>query len=1431
MNSRLESRADAFVTSTNPADTAGTPRLRQSPPILPGLLLGLSILFFPAAVIADAGPTVAAPPPAVAPASPPAPGSGAIAPADYVPDEVLVAFRGEPSDVDRARSEVAALVAAEVVKVQPVLGYTKLRLPAGASVEAAVRVLSADPRVEWAEPNYYFWPSICLDGPQDPMLRSGQSLTGDQWGVFKTGAHSLWRNGGGGSGTIEIAIVDTGIDNFPAPHPDLAPNVIGGYDFVGDDADPTDEGTDPGRGHGTEVAGIAAAATNAIGIAGLGYCSPLRIVRVLDCADSCRGTSSRIADGIQYAADEGSRVINLSLGGPASNAIRRAVHRALARRAIVVAASGNDGAPIVSFPARIPEVIAVGASTPVDEVWIDSNFGTDLDVVAPGVEIWSTSPGPGYSLSVGTSYAAPFVSGIVALLVSRNNELNAFEAEAYLKSHTVDLPGIRDGSGRVDFNQLEDWSDAPPPFPGVRHENYLWEWLGEDATAEQSLLDLEDADGRPNVFITGDVDGGDDGVFPLSALLLPYQPAHIDADPDSLHIESAVSRATGPRYGPAPATSLHLDSWFDWDSDQTFLNTAVEHEVTDHVENPAAWGANSKIVRLPITPPDEHILGNPLVVRTRIAYGASAGAPDADPIATGEVEDDVMINFVEDFDIDLHTVGPPVYMTFINDGWDVLPDPSGPCLHHGQWHYATSHHPGGAASIPCNEAIEQVNVMSTPVMDWSEYTEAHLTFWFCHMLNACPSLAGDHCRVEIDTAGVKTVIFPLPDATGFSGDIDLSGFVGCSAVRIDFIEDTDWTGAIAIDDVVVWAFDDDLPQSVVDLNVSRTAGSNVLALDWTAPDENLSSGPPADPLANIYQIRYSTGDILNLQDWMRATPFTPKDVIAGPFPVPAWPGMPQAVSLRVPSAFGNYCVALRAGDEVVSTADTNEDCDNTLPLLAVAVLGLGDASVAPGDTAIVFFDVENTGNVRDGYTLAAQGSRPWTLAYDPDFVALDPSEEALITAVVIVPATAVPGQVDSVTLVATSINDPDVTGTGVNLVEVSGNCHYSDHEAGNVRLTVTDQGAIGYLASGEPPGSGFVFPQAGGANRLYIAGFMAGTGAGYMLNRDYALDPAREWEPLGCLAGTPGPCADESWAGSFADGGHATPRGLTVTQTSYAWAGPPDDDYVILSYRLANGGTDALAGLRSGVFADWDLEVDGGFDQNRGGVDPGRDLAYMWREGGGDGTYVGIEMLAPATAATLTLVNNPTYVYPLNYLSDADRFHFLAGDPGYVVHTTPGADDWSVVVGAAPVTLAPGDTTRVAFALVAGTTLADLLANADAAAVRWATLCGTTALEESQPAAGAPAEVALFVRGENPLTGGAELEFSLPRADAIKIAIYDANGRFVARAVDAAFGPGFHRARWDGRTGSGIPAQSGVYFARLETAAGASSTQKLVMMR
>lgn len=246
-----------------------------------------------------------------------------------------------------------------------------------------------------------------------------------------------------------IAILDSGIT---AEHPEFAGRVLAGYDFINDDDDPSDD-----HGHGTHVAGIAAAAlNNEQGAAGIcAQCSILP-VKVLDSGN--KGTWGTVAAGIYFAVDNGARVINLSLGATVSSrTLENAIQYAQEHDVLVVASAGNAGSTTPFYPAALPYVVAVGATADQDVLWPLSNTGEHIDLTAPGVRIYSTYNNLGYATMSGTSMAAPFVTGLIGLLASFKPELTGAELVDFITANADDLGDVgRDaqyGFGRINVHR------------------------------------------------------------------------------------------------------------------------------------------------------------------------------------------------------------------------------------------------------------------------------------------------------------------------------------------------------------------------------------------------------------------------------------------------------------------------------------------------------------------------------------------------------------------------------------------------------------------------------------------------------------------------------------------------------------------------------------------------------------------------------------------------------------------------------------------------------------------------------------------------------------------------------------------------------------------------------------------------------------------
>ena len=274
--------------------------------------------------------------------------------------------------------------------------------PKKGSLNKTIEDYRNDPEVEYVEPEVIYQASKITN---DPSLAS-------QWGMYKIEAanstgQSAWDITGGNS--VKIAVLDTGIDQT---HTDLSGRIAASQNFT------TAGSANDGNGHGTHVAGIIAAnAGNGIGVAGVAYYASLMNVKVLDDAGS--GSSSWVASGITWAADNGAKVINMSLGSATpSKTIEDAINYAWNKGVVVVAAAGNESTSSASYPAYYSNVISVAATDKNDAKASFSNFGTWVDVAAPGMSIYSTYKGNTYSTLSGTSMASPYVAGLAGLVWS-----------------------------------------------------------------------------------------------------------------------------------------------------------------------------------------------------------------------------------------------------------------------------------------------------------------------------------------------------------------------------------------------------------------------------------------------------------------------------------------------------------------------------------------------------------------------------------------------------------------------------------------------------------------------------------------------------------------------------------------------------------------------------------------------------------------------------------------------------------------------------------------------------------------------------------------------------------------------------------------------------------------------------------------------------
>ncbi|MHC5108812.1 MAG: S8 family serine peptidase [Planctomycetota bacterium] len=287
--------------------------------------------------------------------------------------------------------------------------------------------------------------------PDDPDFANQWSLHnfGQTGGAPNADVNATvaWSQETGQTSPVTVAVVDSGV----SVHSEFSDRMVPG---VNTNSPTTPDTTYDGCPHGTHVAGIIGAeGNNSFGIAGLSWHVNIMPVRVLG---GCVGFESQCADGIVWAVDHGADICNMSLQYyKGTQVLRDAVQYAQQSGVLLVAAAGNSLGNLVAYPARYEECIAVSATDHSDNLYDESNYGSEIELAAPGENILSTwtSPTNSFVLNSGTSMAAPHVTGLAALMMSRAPELSAGEIRQIIIDTALDLGSVgRDnlfGYGRI----------------------------------------------------------------------------------------------------------------------------------------------------------------------------------------------------------------------------------------------------------------------------------------------------------------------------------------------------------------------------------------------------------------------------------------------------------------------------------------------------------------------------------------------------------------------------------------------------------------------------------------------------------------------------------------------------------------------------------------------------------------------------------------------------------------------------------------------------------------------------------------------------------------------------------------------------------------------------------------------------------------------
>lgn len=332
------------------------------------------------------------------------------------------------------------------------------------AIEQTISDLMENPNILAAERNGILQTS---ELPNDPYIKDGSA-----WYFEKIAADKTW-NQVSQSQQVVVAVIDTGLNTN---HPDLQNRILEGYDFIEGSKTMIDL-----SGHGTKVSGcVAAVVNNGVGIAGVAGLANVKI-RPYRTGGMKQGDRnlyiSHIAAAIMKAADqEDVRIINMSFGTYSQyDSIRESIVYAASRGKVLVSSAGNEGntskAGQYGYPASYDEVISVAATNQYDKRPSFSQYNDQVDLVAPGDLILSTTNSGGYDLGSGTSFSAPIVSGACAFLLAVKKDLSVEEVQEALEATALDLgsPG-RDpyhGYGRIQLQQAVDFVSEPRPLTGI----------------------------------------------------------------------------------------------------------------------------------------------------------------------------------------------------------------------------------------------------------------------------------------------------------------------------------------------------------------------------------------------------------------------------------------------------------------------------------------------------------------------------------------------------------------------------------------------------------------------------------------------------------------------------------------------------------------------------------------------------------------------------------------------------------------------------------------------------------------------------------------------------------------------------------------------------------------------------------------------------
>jgi subtilisin family serine protease len=392
------------------------------------------------------------------------------------------------------------------------------------------------------------------------------------------------------------------------------------------------------------------------------------------------------------------------------------------------------------------------------------------------------------------------------------------------------------------------------------------------------------------------------------------------------------------------------------------------------------------------------------------------------------------------------------------------------------------------------------------------------------------------------------------------------------------------------------------------------------------------------------------------------------------------------------------------------------------------------------------------------------------------------------------------------------------------------------HDIGNLAFTLSNLGRYGLDEGSICPsgGKGFRFPKSGKDN-LFEGAFLIGK------SRIQVMDAARDetgkfnkgdFVPSGDFYITaPGKVSDQDGIGIFSDSGVINPIGLEIEQRSFAFANPPDDDYVVIEFTIKNITADTLKGIYPGLFFDWDIDLSSP-ENDRVGRDTVSGVPMIYQYDSTSSAYLTILPLHQAPASN-KLIDNQLCL--ADGFTKEEKYLYLSGDTLLSSDTASDyAGDWSMLSSAGPFIIPPLDSITMAFAVVAGSGILDLKENVEAAKIKYYDVRTDVKSEE---VVSVPRNYGLGQNYPNPFNPSTAIPFQAGsqeqvagRPSRLTLKIYNILGQLVRTLVDEEKLPGRYAVIWDGKDDRGREVTSGVYFYRLDCS-GSTETRKMILLR